>query len=142
MITDVTGKIELIRAELQRLAEEGARASSRHDVLKELVERYEGYETGVRALMQGERGRQGVHGVVGDIVRCTEPRYEPALAAALYNSLQYVVVESKDHAVDSVRMLKEEKKGPATLLLMDSIPGGEPAAAPRRRRATRRAARA
>jgi chromosome segregation protein len=127
VITDVTGKIELIRAELQRLAEEGARASSRHDVLKELVERYEGYETGVRALMQGERGRRGVHGVVGDIVRCTEPRYEPALAAALYNSLQYVVVESKDNAFDSVRMLKEEKKGPATLLLMDSIPGGDPA---------------
>lgn len=126
VIKEVAGKIELIRAELQSLAEEGARASSRHDVLKELVERYEGYETGVRTLMQGERARQGVHGVVGDIVRCTEPRYEPALAAALYNSLQYVVVESKDSALDSVRALKEEKKGPATLLVMDAIPGSEP----------------
>ena len=122
VIADVTGKAEKIREELSRLAEEEARSSSRHDVLKELVERYEGYETGVRALMQDERQPQGVHGVVGDVVRCTEPRYEPALAAALYNSLQYVIVDGKDHARDSVRLLKEGKKGAATLIMLDSLP--------------------
>jgi chromosome segregation protein len=125
VITEVTSKIELIRAELQRLAEEDARESSRHDVFRELVERYEGYETGVRALMQDERKGRGVHGVVGDILRCTEPRFEPALATALHNSLQYVVVDGKDHALDSVRLLKEEKKGPATLLVLDGLPGAE-----------------
>ncbi len=125
VIDEVNDKVERIREELQRLAEEGARASSRHDVFKELVERYEGYEMGVKALMQGERVREGVQGVVGDIVRCTEPRYEPALAAALCNALQYVIIDGKDHAIDSVRMLKEEKKGPATLLMLDSIPERE-----------------
>lgn len=126
VIAEVSDNAEKIRAELQRLAEEGARESSRHDVFKELVERYEGFESGVRALMQGGPERQGVHGVVGDIVRCTEPKYEPALAAALANALQYVVIEGKDNAIDSVRMLKEGRKGPATLLLLDSIPpGGE-----------------
>jgi chromosome segregation protein len=125
VIDEVTAKVEKIREELGSLAEEEARSSSRHDVLKELVERYEGYEAGVRALVEGEHRHEGVHGVVGDVVRCTEPRYEPALAAALCNSLQYVIVEGKDRAIDSVRMLKQEKKGPATLLMLDSIP--EPA---------------
>ncbi|MFZ1947439.1 MAG: chromosome segregation protein SMC [bacterium] len=129
VITEVTAKIELIRAELQRLAEEDARESSRHDVFKEIVERYEGYETGVRALMQDRRKGSGVHGVVGDILRCTEPRFEPALATALHNSLQYVVVDGKDHAIDSVRLLKEEKKGPATLLVLDGLPGERSASA-------------
>ena len=46
------------------------------------MERYEGYEHGVRAIMQ-EGALEGIHGVVGDIVRCTEPRYEPAVVAAL-----------------------------------------------------------
>ncbi|MFH1220543.1 MAG: chromosome segregation protein SMC [Candidatus Eisenbacteria bacterium] len=124
VIDEVTHKVDLIRDELQKLAEEGARASSRHDLFKEFMERYEGYENGVRALMQGETERRGVHGVVGDIVRCTEPRFEPALAAALHNALQYVIVDGKEHAIDSVRMLKAEKKGPATLLLLDRIPEG------------------
>ena len=130
---EAAAKTEEIRAELQRLAEEGARETSRHDVFKELVERYEGYEAGVRALMQGETPLRGVHGVVGDIVRCTEPRFEAALAAALSNSLQYVVIEDRDRAIDSVRMLKEGRKGPATLLLMDCIPdvaGDEQSGAP------------
>ena len=122
VIDEVMAKFERIREELGGLAEEEARSSSRHDVLKELVERYEGYETGVRALVEGDRRHAGVHGVVGDVVRCTEPRYEPALAAALHNSLQYVIVEGQDLAIDSVRMLKQEKKGPATLLMLDSIP--------------------
>jgi chromosome segregation protein len=125
VIDEVTAKVDKIREELGSLAEEEARSSSRHDVLKELVERYEGYEAGVRVLVEGERRHEGVHGVVGDVVRCTEPRYEPALAAALYSSLQYVIVEGKDRAIDSVRMLKQEKKGQATLLMLDSIP--EPA---------------
>ena len=122
VIEEVQVKAEQIRAQLGSLAEEEARSSSRHDVLKELVERYEGYETGVRALVEGEGRRQGVHGVVGDVVRCTEPRFEPAVAAALHNSFQYVIVEGRDRAIDSVRMLKQEKKGPATLVMLDSIP--------------------
>ena len=122
--TQTAETVEAIRAELQKLAEESARESSRHDVFRELVERYEGYEAGVRALVQSESARPGVYGVVGDIVRCTEPRFEAALAAALSTSLQYVVIENRDRAIDSVRMLKEGKKGPATLLLMDSIPEG------------------
>jgi chromosome segregation protein len=126
-IDEITSKMESIREERARLGEEVARASSRYDVFRELVERYEGYEHGVKALMQ-EGKNEGVHGVVGDIVRCTDTRYEPAVVAALADAIQYVVVEGKQLAADSVRMLKEGKKGAATLVMLESIPsgGGEP----------------
>ena len=122
-IDDITSRLESIREERARLGEEVARASSRYDVFRELVERYEGYEHGVRALMN-EGKSEGVYGVVGDIVRCTDARYEPAVVAALSDAIQYVVVEGRELAEDSVRMLKEGKKGAATLVMLEGIPAG------------------
>ncbi|MFH1313302.1 MAG: chromosome segregation protein SMC [Candidatus Eisenbacteria bacterium] len=123
VIDELRDKIEQIRDKRSRLGEQAATASSRHDVFKEIVERYEGYETGVKALMQSGKSDQRVHGVLGDIVKCTEPRYEPAVVAALSDAVQYVVVEGKADAADSVKMLKDEKKGSATLVMLDSISG-------------------
>jgi chromosome segregation protein len=120
-IEEITSRLESIREERARLGEEVARATSRYDVFRELVERYEGYEHGVKALMQEGRS-EGVHGVVGDVVRCTDLRYEPAVVAALSDAIQYVIVEGRQLAADSVRMLKEGKKGAATLVMLESIP--------------------
>ena len=122
-IDEITSKLESIREERSRLGEEVARASSRYDVFRELVERYEGYEHGVKAIMHEGRS-EGVHGVVGDIVRCTDTRYEPAVVAALSDAIQYVVVEGEELAASSIRMLKEGKKGAATLVMLENIPAG------------------
>jgi chromosome segregation protein len=122
-IGELTSRLESIREERASLGEKAASASSRYDVFRELVERYEGYEQGVRALMQEGVG-EGVHGVVGDIVRCTDPRYESAVVAALSDAIQYVVVEGRDRAATSVKMLKEGRKGSATLVMLDNIRSG------------------
>jgi chromosome segregation protein len=112
-----------MREERARLAEEAAKASSRSDLFKELVERYEGYESGVKTLMEKGTEEALVHGVVGDLVKCRDQRYEPAVVAALANALQYVVVEGKRKAIESVRLLKDAGRGSATMVLLDSIPG-------------------
>ncbi len=122
VISELTEKMDSIREERARLGEEAARASSRHEMLRELVERYEGYESGVKALMKSGTVEQGVHGVVGDIVKCTDSRYEPAVVAALSDAIQYVVVDGREHAAGSIQKLKEDNKGPATLVMLDSIP--------------------
>jgi chromosome segregation protein len=124
VVDELTSKMETIREERVRIGEQAASAASRYDLFRELVERYEGYEHGVKALMQ-EGSAEGVHGVVGDIVRCTDPRYEPAVVTALSDAIQYVVVEGRDRAASSVRMLKEGKKGSATLVMLENIPSGE-----------------
>ena len=123
LVAELGAKMDSIREERSRLAEEAAKASSRSDLFKELVERYEGYEGGVKTLMERGTEEASVHGVVGDLVRCREERYEPAVVAALSSALQYVVVEGKHNAVESVRLLKDSGRGSATMVMLDSIPG-------------------
>lgn len=123
LVAELGAKIEHMREERARLAEEAAKASSRSDLFKELVERYEGYESGVKTLMEKGTEEALVHGVVGDLVKCRDQRYEPAVVAALANALQYVVVEGKRKAIESVRLLKDAGRGSATMVLLDSIPG-------------------
>lgn len=123
LVAELGAKIESMREERARLSEEAAKASSRSDLFKELVERYEGYESGVKTLMEKGTEEALVQGVVGDLVRCRDRRYEPAVVAALSNALQYVVVEGKRKAIESVRLLKDAGRGSATMVLLDSIPG-------------------
>jgi chromosome segregation protein len=123
LVTELGAKMDSIREERARLAEEAAKASSRSDLFKELVERYEGYEGGVKHLMETGKEEGAVHGVVGDLVRCREERYEPAVVAALSNALQYVVVEGKTNALESVRLLRDAGRGSATMVMLDSVPG-------------------
>ncbi len=119
-LEELSTRLERIREERARLGEQAARAFSRYELLKDLVERYEGYDQGVRVLMEAGR-QQGVHGVLGDMIRCSEPRYEPAVVAALSEALQYVVVDQTDHATSSVRMLKEKQEGSATFVILERV---------------------
>lgn len=123
LVAELGARMDSIREERARLAEEAAKASSRSDLFRELVERYEGYEGGVKTLMESGKKEASVHGVVGDLVKCREERYEPAVVAALSSALQYVVVEGKNNAMESVRLLKDAGRGSATMVLLDSIPG-------------------
>ncbi len=122
-IAELSQKIEEIRREHARLSEEAARASSRYEMLKDLVEKYEGYDHGVRALMSTGKPA-GIHGVLGDIIRCSESRYEPAVVTALSEALQYVVVDATAHAANSVRMLKERQEGSATFVILEKVQSG------------------
>jgi chromosome segregation protein len=134
IVAELGAKMDAIREERARLAEEAAKASSRSDLFKELVERYEGYEGGVKHLMETGKDEGSVHGVVGDLVKCREDKYEPAVVAALSNALQYVVVEGKSNALNSVRRLKDAGRGSATMVMLDSVPGttGRPEVKPGR----------
>ncbi|MGD9400908.1 MAG: chromosome segregation protein SMC [bacterium] len=123
LVTELSSRVGSIREERARLAEEAAKASSRSDLFKELVERYEGYEGGVKTLMETGKNSAAVHGVVGDLVKCRDEKYEPAVVAALSNALQYVVVEGKSHAIESVNLLKNAGRGSATMVMLDSVPG-------------------
>lgn len=123
LVEDLSAKMDSIREERARLAEEAAKASSRSDLFKELVDRYEGYEGGVKTLMEKGKDAAAVHGVVGDLVRCRDEKYEPAVVAALSSALQYVVVEGRSNAIESVSILKNAGRGSATMVMLDGVPG-------------------
>ena len=104
----------------------GAKAS-RLQSLKELQKAYEGYDAGVKAILERSNGRKnsgaslkGICGVIAEIVR-TEPRYEVAVEASLGGSVQDIVTETMEDARAAVEYLRERKSGRATLLSMDTI---------------------
>lgn len=108
-------------AEVERLREEAATKRSRLRSLQELQSKLEGVGAGVRALMTRyaatpeQRQERGVLGLVADRVQCPEP-LTAALAGALGERLQQVVVESQARGMDALAYLREEEQGRATLL--------------------------
>ncbi|MEM9862500.1 MAG: chromosome segregation protein SMC [Myxococcota bacterium] len=106
---------------LESLRERSAEKRSRLASLRELQAKFEGVGAGVRALMTGfagtpeERAARGVLGLVADRIECSEER-APALAGALGDRLQHVVIASTQAGLDALTFLRAEAEGRATLV--------------------------
>ena len=106
--------------EVERLREESAAKRSRLRSLRELQQKFEGVGAGVRALMtryasdQESRSAHGVVGLVADRIHCP-PELTQALAGALGNHLQEVVVERTEDGLRALDWLRSEGLGRATL---------------------------
>lgn len=83
---------------------------SRLDSLQELQRTHEGYQRGVRSILRDTQPQDGVLGVVADVLGV--PReYERAVAAALGDQLQYVIVREEDVGVGAVATLRSHDSG-------------------------------
>jgi chromosome segregation protein len=102
---------------VEKLRSRLATRRSRLHSLEEIQQRFEGVGAGVRAVMTGFGGRDAerVQGLVADRFECS-PDLTQALAAALGERLQYVVVQDVNTGVDAVRYLSAGKHGRATLI--------------------------
>ena len=106
--------------DVERLREASATKRSRLRSLRELQEKLEGVGAGVRALMtqyaasDDARRAKGVIGLVADRIHCP-PELTDALAGALGNQLQEVVVERTSDALLALDWLRAESIGRATL---------------------------
>ncbi|HUI27486.1 MAG TPA: chromosome segregation protein SMC [Candidatus Kryptonia bacterium] len=96
--------------ELNELHGRLVQAQSRLGSLAEIERSYEGYQPGVRAIMAAEQPGEGVLGVVADVIG-SPPEYERAVAAALGDRLQYVIVEQADAGVGAVASLRSHASG-------------------------------
>src|SRR5207253_11048362 len=94
---------------LIKLREELADRRSRLTSLLELQKNFEGYGRGVKGVMlrdEDERRRDGVYGLVADVLRADE-RHERAIEAVLGERLQLVLVESHAAGLRAVDYLKQ-----------------------------------
>lgn len=96
------------------LRSELAEKRSRLRSLEQIHDRFEGVGAGVRALMKSG-DRDGIHGLLADRLDCP-PEYTQALAGALGERLQYVLVEDFARGAQVVRGLREAGKGRATVI--------------------------
>ena len=70
---------------------------SKEDMLKEMIENFEGFDKGVKLIMEGVKSGvlTGIKGTIADMIE-PESGYEQALEAALGKKAQAVVVETRE----------------------------------------------
>ena len=105
---------------LEGLNEEYITKKSRLESLRNIAERYDGYNESIRRVMSEKKG--GVCGVVSDLIK-VDKKYETAIETALGGNIQNIVTEDEKTAKDMISFLKENKLGRATFLPIDSVSG-------------------
>ena len=115
-----------IEAEIQGLQNTLGSNVSRLKSLQELQSAYEGYYTGVRAIMQAKTHDpdqfQGVCGVVAELLT-TDAEYELAIEVALGSAIQNVITETAEDAQNGIAFLKKHRAGRVTFLPLDILRG-------------------
>lgn len=106
---------------LSRLQKENQHYSSKLESLKNIAEKYEGYGTSVKRIMENNSfSQKGVHGVVAEIIK-TEKRYEIAIETALGGRIQNIVTDTEETAKDLIEYLKKNKFGRATFVPLSAV---------------------
>ena len=93
---------------------------SRFEALSNLTERYGGYGSSVRRVMEQKDRQKGICGVVADLIT-TEKAYETAIETALGGRIQNIVTETEEDAKALIRFLKTNAFGRATFLPLDTV---------------------
>lgn len=78
--------------------------------LQDVQRNYEGYNRGVRSILLDEQRAEGVLGVVADVLG-VPAEHERAVAAALGERLQYVIVRGEHDGADAVGKLRRSDAG-------------------------------
>ena len=118
---DLLRKLE---SEMRGLQDSLGMNSSRLKSLKDLQSTYEGFYTGVRAIMIAKEDDPqkfgGVSGVVAELIR-TDSDYELAVEVALGSAIQNVVTETAEDAKKGITFLKDTRAGRVTFLPLDML---------------------
>ncbi len=93
---------------------------SRLDTLKNIAERYDGYGSSIRRVMEQKDHNKGIIGVVADILT-VDKKYETAVETALGGNIQNIVTQDEAVAKKMIAFLKENKCGRATFLPLTSM---------------------
>lgn len=95
---------------------------ARQETLKNMAERYDGYGSSIRKIMEQKEQYAGIHGVVADLIQ-VDKKYEAAIETALGGSIQNIVTDTEQTARKLIEYLKKNKLGRATFLPLDGIRG-------------------
>lgn len=114
----------IMRQELNEIQNTLQEKQSRAKALKELEESGDGYQYGVKSVLeQKQKGKfQGVIGTVSQLITVPQ-KYEKAIETQMGASLQNLVTEDDKQAQEAIAFLKERKKGRATFLPLNTVKG-------------------
>ncbi|MFH1223472.1 MAG: chromosome segregation protein SMC [Pseudomonadota bacterium] len=97
--------------------------NSRFDLLSDLSKKLEGVSSGVKYIVNSEKWKTNVTGLLADIIE-TAPEYEKAVAAVIGGNIDALIVDDSDSILGIINNLKKEKQGQACFIpskLKDSV---------------------
>ena len=109
-----------VKNEISKYTQQVISLQSRHESLRNLTERYEGYGVSIRKVMEKKSSTKGIVGVVADIIKVDE-EYETAIETALGGSIQNIVTDDEKTARDMIAYLRTNKLGRATFLPITTV---------------------
>ncbi len=125
---DAIAKLQAAVHEAERVYNEKVQTctaqESKLESLKNLAERYEGYGSSIRKIMEQKEKNKGIHGVVADLIS-VEKKYETAVETALGNNIQNIVTDDEQTAKGLIEFLKQNRYGRATFLPLTGIDEGK-----------------
>ncbi|OGP57503.1 MAG: chromosome segregation protein SMC [Deltaproteobacteria bacterium RBG_13_61_14] len=108
------------QARALELQDTHTRTLSRLESLREMQDKLEGLDHGVKAILEErdrlrEQGQNGIYGLLAEIIE-TEPEYVPAVEAVLGERLESVLVSTTRHGRQAVEYLQAEAAGRGTFI--------------------------
>ena len=107
-----------LNEEFENIKQEFNIKSSRYEFLQKLQANFEGYDAGVKEILNSNF--TGIHATVASIVD-VKAEYEVAIEEVLGNKLQYIIAQDINSARNAIRYLKEENKGRVNFLVLDNF---------------------
>ena len=123
-LSTLNSQLSTLQSRLVSCRGELTGSSSRLNFLQDLKQRYEGYQAGVKAILQKRDNFPGVCGTVADAVDLPA-NLEAALEVALGDKAQGIIVRRTQDAEEAISYLKREGRGRAAFFPLDSIKPSE-----------------
>lgn len=119
-VAEIEEQIRVHDESEKRAREDFAALESRRATLRELKDRYEGYDESVRSLLAGPTRAARILGTVGDVLHASGD-WLAALEASLGEAVQFIVAERTDAALKALKALESGGGGRATFIALDRL---------------------
>ncbi len=110
-LDDISGRVFDLSASLEA-------AEARRNLLEEMILQYEGFGSGVIAVMEDKEKWPGLFGTVADNI-IPEKGFEDAVESALGDMAGYMICYNRESAESIIAHLMTERKGRAGFLILD-----------------------
>ena len=110
---------ELLNSEISNINSSIEASQARKTLLEEMILHYEGYESGVKSVMEFKNRWTGIYGTVAEKFVPSDGM-EAAVEAALSEMAKFIICDNRDSAKSIIKYLKDENKGKIGILVPDS----------------------
>ena len=116
---ELSSVIEEVRGEKSRVTLEAKEIETRLNLITQSIENYEGYGEGVKKILEKRNSLPGVHDTVAAMLD-VDPDVVGGVERVLGERLQYIVVDSRENAIEIRKRLTDELD--FGFIILDELP--------------------